>query len=34
MEIEMKDLAKFKENDSPETKKLLQSYLEGHRNKK
>ena len=34
MEIEMKDLAKFKENDSPETKKLMQAYLEGHRNKK
>ena len=34
MEIEMEDLEKFKENHSPETKKLLQSYLEGHRNKK
>ena len=34
MEIEMKDLAKFKENDSPETKELMQAYLEGHRNKK
>ena len=34
MEIEMKDLAKFKENDSPETKELMQAYLDGHRNKK
>ena len=34
MEIKMKDLAKFKENDSPETKKLMQTYIEGHRNKK
>ena len=33
MEIEMKDSVKFKENDSPETKKLMQAYLEGHRNK-
>ena len=30
----MKDLAKFKENDSPETKKLTKTYIEGHRNKK
>ena len=34
MEIEMKDLAKFKENDSSETKKLMQTYIEGQRNKK
>ena len=33
MEIEMKDLAKFKENDSQERKELLKIYLEGHRNK-
>ena len=27
----MKDLAEFKENDSPENKKLMQAYLEGHK---